>query len=45
MSPRHKREKDGAGHTARTHTPAPGSLSTVLEEDRRMEEKSTHKII
>ena len=41
MSLRHKGEKEGVGHTARTHTPAPASLRT-LEENGRMGEKNTH---
>ena len=39
---RHKSEKEGVGHTARTHTPAPVSLRTTLEENGRMGEKNTH---
>ena len=41
LSLRHKSEKEGVGHTARTHTPAPASLRT-LEENGRMGEKNTH---
>ena len=41
LSLRHKSEKEGVGHTARTHTPAPASLRT-LEENGRMGEKHTH---
>ena len=39
---RHKSEKEGVGHTARTHTPAPMSLKTTLEENGRMGGKNTH---
>lgn len=42
LSLRHKSEKEGVGHTARTHTPAPVSLRTTLEENGRMGEKNTH---
>ena len=42
MNLRHKGEKEGVGHTARTHTPAPMSLKTTLEENGRMGGKNTH---
>ena len=42
LSLRHKSKKEGVGHTARTHTPAPVSLRTTLEESGRMGEKNTH---
>ena len=42
LSLRHKSEKEGVGHTARTHTPAPMSLKTTLEENGRMGGKNTH---
>ena len=40
LSLRHKSEKEGVGHTARTHSPAPVSLRTTLEESGRMGEKT-----
>ena len=42
LEPEAKSEKEGVGHTARTHTPAPVSLRTTLEESGRMGEKNTH---
>ena len=42
LSLRHKGEKEGAGHTGRTHTPAPVPLRATLGENGRMGEKHTH---